>query len=65
MIGVKMTREEHIAFLNDDANIRKCDGCPENIHSDNWQDRLPCGQYRCWVAIHATIPERSTHEDRG
>ena len=57
MIGGKMTREEHIAFLNDDANIRKCDGCPENIHSDNWQDKLPCGQYRCWVAIHAAIPE--------
>ena len=63
MIGVKMTREEHIAFLNDDANIRKCDGCPENIHSDNWQDRLPCGQYRCWVAIHAAIPERSDEGD--
>lgn len=53
-----MAREEHISFLNNQANIRKCDECPENIHSDNRQNRLPCGQYRCWVAIHAAIPER-------
>jgi hypothetical protein len=53
-----MTREEHIEYLNNPANIRKCKGCPENIHADNWQDRLPCGQYRCWVAVQAAIPER-------
>lgn len=50
-----MTREEHIAFLNDSANIRKCDGCPERIRAGNWKDILPCEQYRCWAAKHISL----------
>lgn len=53
-----MTREEHIEYLNDPKNIRKCEGCPENIHASNWQDKLPCGQWHCQVALVSKIPNR-------
>ena len=39
-------------FMYDPDNIRKCDNCPENNGFDDWQDRLPCGQYHCWVSVH-------------
>jgi hypothetical protein len=63
--GTKMTREEHIEYINNPGNIRKCDGCPENIHADNWQDRLPCGQWHCLVALLAKIPNRVVDESYG
>ncbi len=47
-----MTREEYLDFMYDRSNIRKCDRCPENHGFDSWQDRLPCGQYTCWVYCH-------------
>ncbi len=50
-----MTKEEaikYVQFMNNPDNIRKCDKCPENKNTDQWQDRLPCGQWHCWVSQH-------------
>lgn len=35
-------------------NSRKCSDCPHNQNFSDWQDRLPCGQWHCWVDV--TIP---------
>ena len=45
---IKQYRE----FMYHKNNVRKCEGCPENEGFSNYQDRLPCGQYRCWVTVH-------------
>ena len=49
---MKMTREEHIAFLYDENNEYCCSRCPENMGLITWQNPLPCGQQNCWVVIH-------------
>ena len=46
-----MKPEEYIDFMCNEENIRNCAECPENHGCDSWQDRLPCGQWHCWVAI--------------
>lgn len=38
--------------MYDPDNIRNCDECPNNMGCDDFQHRLPCGQWHCWVAIH-------------
>ena len=45
-------RLEYIRFMSEPSNVHKCGGCPENRGFDDWQDMLPCGQWRCWVALH-------------
>lgn len=52
-----MTREEYISFMYNPKNSHTCEGCPENRDFDNWQDRLPCGQYHCWVDCHCSEEE--------
>lgn len=47
-----MTNEEIIEFLYNKENIRECDGCPYNEGQSDWQNRLPCGQWHCWVELH-------------
>ena len=54
-----MTNEEYMNFMTNPDNSHKCEGCSENINADNWQGRLPCGQWRCWVDCHT---ERGTEE---
>lgn len=49
----KLTEEEkkyHDFMFNPD-NIKSCDKCPNNLGYDDFQHRLPCGQYRCWIDI--------------
>lgn len=51
----EMTKEEikeYKDFMYNPENSHKCEGCPENRGFDSWQDRLPCGQWRCWVDSH-------------
>ena len=43
---------EYIKFMCDPSNSHNCDECPENINSDNWEGKLPCGQQNCWVDCH-------------
>ena len=56
--GIDMTElekqkiEDYKKFMYNPNNIKCCDICPENNGFDNRQDRLPCGQYRCWVKVH-------------
>lgn len=46
-------------FMHNPDNVHNCEHCPANAEFDGWQDRLPCGQQHCWVAIHC---ERSQEE---
>jgi hypothetical protein len=32
-------------------NSRKCSDCPHNRNFSDWQDKLPCGQWHCWVDV--------------
>lgn len=32
-------------------NSRKCSDCPHNQNFSDWQDKLPCGQWHCWVDV--------------
>lgn len=43
---------EYIKFMYDPENIFRCGNCPENIDSDNWEGKLPCGQQNCCVECH-------------
>ena len=55
-----MTAEEAKAycdFMYDRKNIRNCAQCPENHEYDSFQDRLPCGQWHCWVTRHCAGKE--------
>ena len=44
--------DAYFKFMYDKSNIRNCENCPMNDGFDDWQDRLPCGQFHCWVTIH-------------
>ena len=56
-----MANKEYIEFMYNKDNICKCEGCPENYgFKPGADDKLPCGQYNCWVAIHCA---RSNQED--
>lgn len=55
-----MTKEEikaYLDFMYDEKNEYQCYNCPANDGFDNWQGRLPCGQYRCWVTAHCARAE--------
>lgn len=45
-------RQEYIDFMYNPDNAYCCQKCPENQGMDDWQDRLPCGQWHCWVICH-------------
>ena len=47
-----MTDEEYMDFMINPDNSHNCQSCPENKGMDGWQDRNPCGQWRCWVDVH-------------
>lgn len=56
-MGSKDERKEYVEFMCDVKNSHACDRCPENREFGSWQDRLPCGQFRCWVDIHCKNKE--------
>ena len=37
-------------------NSHCCADCPHNRNFSDWQDRLPCGQYHCWVLVKTDAP---------
>ena len=43
--------DEYKRFMFNEANIGSCEHCPSNCGSDNYQHRLPCGQWHCWVEM--------------
>lgn len=45
---------EYKKFMYDESNIMNCQNCPENNNFDSWQDKLPCGQWHCWVEQHCS-----------
>ena len=47
-----MDNKEYIKFMCNSENSHNCTECPENRNMDDWQDRLPCGQWNCWVDCH-------------
>ena len=50
---MKEYNDEYIEFMNDPNNSHNCGKCPENAGFDAWPgNRLPCGQFYCWVCMH-------------
>lgn len=43
-----LEKYRHFMYKN---SFCPCEECPENRDMDG-NGRLPCGQYRCWVAAH-------------
>ena len=49
----KYNDNEYVKFMNDKNNEHNCAQCPENAGFDAWPgNRLPCGQFHCWVDLH-------------
>lgn len=46
------TESEIMDFLHNADNILNCSECPYNRELDDFQHRLSCGQYHCWVDLH-------------
>lgn len=46
-------------FMYNPDNVHNCEECPANNDFDDWQNRLPCGQWHCWVVLHC---ERSQED---
>ena len=47
---MKINMREEMDFLNS-SNEFNCDHCYYNRDYDDFQHRLPCGQWNCWVTI--------------
>ena len=43
--------KDYLRFMGDEKNIRNCECCPDNKQYDDYQDRLPCEQWHCHVAL--------------
>ena len=54
MLKEEMSQEmlEEIKFLTNPDNCYNCQECPQNMGASDWQSRLPCGQWHCWVVLH-------------
>ena len=50
----EMSKEEreYRDFMYNPENVRNCKQCPANQGCDDFQHRLPCGQWHCWVELH-------------
>lgn len=48
---------EYKKFMYNPDNSHRCKNCPENEGFDSWQDRLPCGQWHCWVDRHCRLSD--------
>jgi hypothetical protein len=50
-----MTAREYKEFMSNRNNIHNCENCPENkgFGKRDYDDRWPCLQYHCWVALTA------------
>lgn len=44
--------KEYLEFMYNPDNARNCEECPESRKYDDFQHRLPCGQWHCWVELH-------------
>ena len=50
--------DEYVTFMNDKSNSHNCTKCPENAGFDPWPgNRLPCGQFNCWVDLYCCDEE--------
>lgn len=50
-----MTEKEYKEFMYNRDNVHNCKNCPENkgFGKRTYDDRWPCLQYHCWVALSA------------
>lgn len=47
----------------DRKNIFNCSECEYNIGCDDFQHRLPCGQWNCWVTVNCDRAEELDDEE--
>ena len=52
-----MTNREIISWMCNPENSGNCAECPYNEGFSDWQNRKPCGQFRCWVDCHCNQSE--------
>jgi hypothetical protein len=54
-----MTEKDYIDFMYNRDNVHNCKNCPENkgFGKRDYDDRWPCLQYHCWVALSAPKEE--------
>lgn len=49
---------EYVRWMCNPDNLYNCEECPENHGFSRWPEtRKPCGQFRCWVAIHCKVED--------
>ena len=59
-----MTSEEVRSFLYNPANVLRCTDCPMNGEFTAWpENRLPCGQFHCWVFLHCEVEDEEDDDD--
>lgn len=44
-------------------NVFNCEHCDYNIGCDDFQHRLPCGQWNCWVKLNCDRAEALDDDD--
>lgn len=58
-LTVPETKAECLEFLYDPDNVHNCLFCFLNGgFTPGPDDKLPCGQYHCWVAVHCNGGEK-------
>ena len=45
------------------SNEFNCEHCDYNIGCDDFQHRLPCGQWNCWVTVNCDRAEGLEDDD--
>ena len=60
---MKINMREEMDFL-DRSNEFNCDHCYYNRDYDDFQHRLPCGQWNCWVTIYCDRAEALDDEEQ-
>ena len=45
------------------SNVFNCEHCDYNIGCDDFQHRLPCGQWNCWVKLNCDRAEGLDDDD--
>ena len=45
------------------SNEFNCEHCDYNIGCDDFQHRLPCGQWNCWVTVNCDRAEGLDDDD--
>lgn len=57
-------RKAYLDFMWNPNNSHNCKECPANEGQSSYQDRLPCGQWNCWVDCHTRQAMEAMRNER-